>query len=82
VITGNKFITNVRIRKSIQAERMAAEFSNKKGECSSVISSRLFKFVKNLSARGIRLALGRSDFPAIPLVLATSVSKKNGGKPA
>jgi hypothetical protein len=73
---------NTRVRKSIQAGRMAAEFSNKKGECSAVISSRLFKFVKNLSARGIRLALGRSNFPAIPHVLVTSVSKQNEGKPA
>jgi hypothetical protein len=58
VTSGNKFITNIRMWKSIEGSGTQAEFLNRQQDFVTKISSRLFEFVKNLSAWMIRLLLG------------------------
>jgi len=71
VMSGNKFIMNNLACKSIRGSRTQLAFLNRQQIFSPMISSRLFEFVKNLSARMIRLGFGRWDFPAMKDVSTT-----------
>jgi hypothetical protein len=61
VMSGNKFIMNNLTCKSIRDRRTQVAFLNRQQIFAPMISSRLFEFVKNLSARMIRLLLGSME---------------------